>query len=129
MKKKLFFSLPIFAAYFLSASSTLAGDFPTLNDITDPLETKFGSGLNLGNILTLLLPTVIVLAGMVATLLLIWGGFKYMTAQGDPKAVGAARSTITGAIIGLLIILSVGVIGFIIQEVLHYNIFTGSVVP
>lgn len=46
-----------------------------------------------------------ILGGFLAFLALIIGGFKYMTARGDPKAISGAQNTITWAIIGLIFII------------------------
>jgi len=48
---------------------------------------------------------VAALAGIAALLVIIYGGFKYMTAQGDQKALASARSTITLAVAGLIMVL------------------------
>jgi uncharacterized membrane-anchored protein len=45
------------------------------------------------------------LTGIVLFVLLIMGGFKFITSGGDPKAVEGARKTLTSAIAGLVIIL------------------------
>lgn len=45
------------------------------------------------------------LAGIVLFVLLLRGGFKYITSGGDPKAVESAQKTLTYAIIGLVLIL------------------------
>lgn len=44
-------------------------------------------------------------AGVVLFVMLIIGGFKFITSGGDPKAVEGARKTLTSAIFGLIIIL------------------------
>ena len=44
----------------------------------------------------------ITLGGIAAFIMIIIGGFKYMTSGGDPKQTQAASQTITYAIIGLL---------------------------
>lgn len=44
-------------------------------------------------------------AGIVLFILLIIGGFKFITSGGDPKAVEGARKTLTSAIAGLVIII------------------------
>lgn len=49
---------------------------------------------------------VIRLAGVAAFIMLIIGGFKYLTAGGDPKAAESARNTITYAILGLVLIIA-----------------------
>lgn len=53
-------------------------------------------------------------AGMVAVGYVIFGGFKYMTSQGQPEGVKAAQGTVINALIGLAIaVLAVTVVGFI----------------
>lgn len=44
------------------------------------------------------------LAGIVLFLMLLTGGFKYLTSGGDAKAVGEAKSTLTYAIGGIVLI-------------------------
>lgn len=44
-------------------------------------------------------------AGIAFFVLLLVGGFKYMTAGGDPKAIDSAKKTLTSAIAGLLIVI------------------------
>jgi hypothetical protein len=44
-------------------------------------------------------------AGIVLFVLLLVGGFKYITSGGDPKAVEGAQKTLTYAIGGLIVIL------------------------
>ena len=46
-------------------------------------------------------------AGIAALFMLIAGGFRFLTSGGDPKATAAARSTITYAIIGLVLLVGV----------------------
>lgn len=45
------------------------------------------------------------IAGGIAFILLIVGGVQYMIAGGDEKALTTAKSTITSAVLGLLVIL------------------------
>ena len=64
----------------------------------------------LGNIINALLG----LAGVVALILIIWGGISYISARGDAQGVEAAKKRITWAIIGLLIVVfSFAILGFI----------------
>ena len=46
------------------------------------------------------------LAGITTFIMLIMGGFKYLTAGGDAKAAESARNTITYAILGLVLIIA-----------------------
>lgn len=58
------------------------------------LETVFG------NVVTSLLA----LGGIVLFLMLLSGGFKYLTSGGDPKATEGAQKTLTYAIGGLVML-------------------------
>lgn len=49
---------------------------------------------------------VVRLAGVVVFIMLIIGGFRYLTAGGDPKSTESARKIITYAIFGLVLILA-----------------------
>lgn len=53
-----------------------------------------------GNLVTV----IMALAGIALFILLISGGFRYLTAGGDPKAVEAAQKTLTYAIVGIVIV-------------------------
>lgn len=59
------------------------------------------------------------LAGVAAFIVLILGGFKYLTAGGEEKAVGEAQKMITGAIGGLVLVVA----SYAILNILTYYIF------
>jgi hypothetical protein len=50
--------------------------------------------------------TAMSLLGIVAVLIILYGGFKWMTAAGSDEQVGEAKKIITAGIIGLIIILT-----------------------
>ena len=52
-----------------------------------------------------LLDIALRLAGLVAVGYVVYGGFKFVTSQGDPEGIKSARQTITNALIGLVIAL------------------------
>jgi len=59
--------------------------------------TKFAS---------VILGTMTALAGIWAFLTIVLSGFQYLTSQGDKAAIEKAKSSLTNAIIGLVIILA-----------------------
>lgn len=67
------------------------GDVATIKDF----ETIFGG----------VVKAAVAFAGVVLFVLLIVGGFKYITSGGDPKATESAQKTITYAVGGLVLIL------------------------
>ncbi len=68
-----------------------------------------------GNLTSVLLG----LAGIALFIMLVVGGFKYITAGGDPKGVDSAKKTITYAIGGMVLIAA----GYLILQFIKQ--FTG----
>ena len=67
------------------------------------------------------------LAGIVLFVLLLVGGFKFITSGGDPKALESAKSTLTHAVIGLVIILVSYLVLVLIKELTGVDITNFSV--
>jgi len=57
------------------------------------------------------------LAGLTCFVMLIIGGFKYLTSTGDPKQTASAKGTITWAIVGLVIIIGSWFVLQLIEEI------------
>ncbi len=67
-------------------------------------------------VLVNLLSTVLGLLGIVAVIMVIVGGFRWMLSAGDDEKITKAKRTIGGAIIGLVIVLlSWAVVSFVIK--------------
>jgi len=58
---------------------------------------------NLGQIATTVIPTMLIFISILAVGALIIGGYQYITSGGNPESISKAKSTITWAIIGLII--------------------------
>jgi hypothetical protein len=72
-----------------------------------------GSGLDLAKIqdlITTIANYLIVIGIIVAVVMIVWGGIRYMYARGDVAHVKEAQATILNGFIGAVIILAVGVI-------------------
>lgn len=79
-----------------------AADTISLNPKTtefQPLTT-----LTIPNIISGLISLILIIVALIFFFMLVLGGIKWMTANGDEKAVGAARSQITNALIGIAIV-------------------------
>lgn len=61
-------------------------------------------GLSFGSIISSILPYIFTIAGIILLAYLIFGGFQFMLSGGDPKATQSAKSHITNALIGFVII-------------------------
>ncbi len=54
------------------------------------------------------------IAGALAVLFLVWGGFKYVTSQGEPDRIAKAKDTILYSVIGLVVtIASYGIVAYV----------------
>ncbi len=58
----------------------------------------------LGELISTLLPYIFSIAGIGLLIFLVLAGLQMMTSRGDPKAMQAAQSKITTALIGFIII-------------------------
>lgn len=69
-------------------------------------------------VLTKLSSAFLAIAGTIAVLFIIIGGFQYITSAGNPDAIEKAKNTILYAVIGLLAcILSYAVINFVVTQI------------
>lgn len=105
-----------------------AADSP---EITDPLqcgaELSFetsgcsvdGSSDKLTDIIKVVINILSVVVGVVAVIMIIFGGLKYITSGGDSSNVSSAKNTIIYAIVGLVI---VALAQFIVRFVLDKSI-------
>lgn len=82
----------------------------------------------LGDVFGNLVSAILGFAGITLFILLIVGGFKYITSGGDPKAVEGAKKTLTYAIGGLITLLLSYLILVLIKEITGVNVTEFNVV-
>lgn len=70
-----------------------------------------------GSIFENLVSAILGFAGIVLFVLLLSGGFRYITSGGDPKAVEGAQKTLTYAIGGLIVLLLSYLVLVLIKEI------------
>ncbi len=104
-----FLGIPTWYKY-LDSETDSSGKCNVVLNGTDT-EGKANSALPIG---IAVLEAMLRLAGLVAVVMIFWGGFKYITALGNPDNAKGARTTIINAIIGLIIVIvSTVVVSFI----------------
>lgn len=59
---------------------------------------------DVNNVITLAINIISIIVGVVAVIMIVFGGFKYITSNGDSGAVSGAKNTILYAIIGLIVV-------------------------
>lgn len=80
-----------------------------------------GSGLDIGGLVSDVLPIVLTLAGFVTVIVIIISGIQFVTSGGNPEAAAAARGRLTFAIIGFVII----ILAFAILQIVN-RLFLGT---
>lgn len=80
------------------AQLTLPG---SLNAINDPVGAQFP---DLASVVNQATPIVLMIAGFLLFGYLLWGGFEFLTAMGDPEKAAAGRARITYAVVGFVIV-------------------------
>ena len=65
------------------------------------LKTEF---TDLSSVVTAALPYLFAIAGIILFAFIVWGGFDYLTAMGDPKKAEAGKNKITSAVVGFILI-------------------------
>lgn len=94
------------SSYFLSASPAFAQSAWGGDCVINGVATIQGIGCLLANIFNVFISVL----GIIAFMMLIVGGFKYMLSGGNSKGIESARSTITFAIVGIVVALSAFII-------------------
>jgi len=79
--------------------------------IVNPLKVKTLEGL-----LVIIMKAVVQIGTIILTLAIIWVGFLFVKAQGNPEAVSSARSALLWTVIGGLILLGAQAISLVIAS-------------
>jgi hypothetical protein len=75
------------------------------------------NGRGLSDVIKNIIKVMSILVGIVAVIMLIIGGFKYITSAGDASGIASAKNTIIYAIVGLIIVaLAQVIVQFVIGQ-------------
>lgn len=77
-----------------------------------------GATAGFGNLLSGLLSFLMTIGVIITLLYLLWGGLEWITSGGDKSKLEKARSRITSAVIGLIVLASVTAIFMMLQQFL-----------
>lgn len=105
-------------ATLLAARAAFAID---LNETKNAVGNQISTSTNIVEIVFTVINWVLIVTGAFAVLMLIIGGFRYITSAGNEGQVEAAKETMTAAIIGLVIVLLAFVIAATINSIILNN--------
>lgn len=74
------------------------------NDFAGKCTPVFNLEQDIPKVLLAVTEILLRLGGLAAVVFVIYGGFQYLTSQGEPDKAKAARTTIINAIVGLVIV-------------------------
>lgn len=95
-------------------NATSAGTDANGNPVTTCADTSGSISNTVANLINLFS----LIIGLTAVIMIMVGGFKYVTASGDSSKVSSAKTTITYAIVGLIIVLMAqSLVHFVINRV------------
>jgi hypothetical protein len=99
-----------------------ATDKDALGETSEKLNEVFGTGganvpqTDLIKVISNIIKWVLGFMGLVLTLMIIYGGFLWMSSGGDTEKISKAKNTITNGIIGLVIVvLAYTIANFVIK--------------
>lgn len=95
--------IPLFSALLLQAGVAIGQvnvSNPTPIRVVNPTSLS-----NFGELINKIVNFAITFAGAIAVIYLIYAGFNYITSQGNPKKVAAAKQGIFAGLIGVAIVL------------------------
>ena len=126
--KKIFFSLFFIFLFFfapLANASILSPEVRSkINANTEQFNNSAGydSGTDLLGVIRTVIVAILSLLAVIFLVLLIYAGFKWMTAAGDSDDVKKAKATLKTAIIGLVIIFaSYGLTYFVFNQMTFFS--------
>lgn len=103
-----------------STDSTFNKNYSTFNNA---IGSKLNGAISSPNgIINALLPGILILAGLILFVMIIWGGFEMLTAGTEEKNADAGKSRVTAGIIGFVIIFCAYWITQLLQIMLGVNI-------
>jgi len=110
--------ISIFVVFALVLVPLLAGaQFRT------PSGGPVGNVSNVTELIMRFIQILLAVAGLVAVIFLIIGGFRYITAGGNEETSESAKKTVTNAIIGIVIV----ILAFVIVRVISNALITQEV--
>lgn len=87
------------------------------NFSVDPQDCADEGGENAQSLINTIVDIFSLIVGFVSVIMIIYGGFRYITSGGDSNGVTAAKNTILYAVIGLIIVaLAQVIVNFVLNQ-------------
>jgi hypothetical protein len=111
-------ALPALAHADISDKASCGANLNVDPDCTAKATADKGSGTKLNEIVELVINLFSVIVGVIAVIMIIVGGLKYITSGGDSAGVTSAKNTILYAVVGLIVVaLAQFIVRFVLAKV------------
>lgn len=70
-----------------------------------PIQGPLQGIKNLSDVINIVVKNLILIAGIILFLVLVWGGYGFMVSRGNPEKLKSARARITTGIIGFVLLI------------------------
>lgn len=85
-------------------------------DFSNPAVNPAAKYNSIATFTNLLVPLMMIVGGLMALLMLMYGAFQYLRSEGNPEAVKKAQSTLVYALIGIFLIFA----SFVITKIIGF---------
>lgn len=109
----------------LSPAKAFAADVADTIKINVP--TNITGFSDLGKVITSVLTFVFSLSVLAVLIMLVWGGFEWITSGGEKEAVGKARNRIIAALVGLTVLAVAFALAKVAGQFVGFNNFNLTV--
>lgn len=119
-----------FPGFVLAQTSTSPGLSDRVNTQAETMQNAAGLGdVSLGFVISMVIKAALALLGIIFLVIIVFAGYRWMTASGNEEAIQKAQSSIKRAIIGLVIvILAYAITAFVFNQ-LPFGAVGGSSGP
>ncbi|MBQ6320893.1 hypothetical protein IJI17_01555 [Candidatus Saccharibacteria bacterium] len=89
-----------------------------VNNALNVVQNEFGNTTNVESVVATVINTILYVVGILAVVMVIFGGVQYTTSAGDQAKVTKAKNTILYGLIGLVVaILAYAIVNFVVSKI------------
>jgi dolichyl-phosphate-mannose--protein O-mannosyl transferase len=116
-----------FPSFALAQTSTSPGLSDRVNAQAENMQNTAGLGdVSLGVVISMVIRAALTLLGIIFLVIIVFAGYRWMTASGNEEAIQKAQSSIKRAIIGLVIVMLAYAITAFVFNQLPFGAVGGS---
>lgn len=120
--KSLLFAVAFTISLFSFQPAALAATSIVTQSCSNPGASKSSvcadaSSASLSNTVRQLINTLLIVLGAISVIVIVMGGIKYVTSDGDSSKIKGAKDTILYAVVGLIVaVLSFSIVNFVLDR-------------